>query len=36
MTEELVIEWLDVVWIRQQGALLCKGTMLVLDSFRER
>jgi hypothetical protein len=34
MTEELILEWLNVVWKRQQGALLCKCAMLVFDSFR--
>jgi hypothetical protein len=33
MTEKLILEWLNVVWKRQPGALLCKNTMLVLDSF---
>jgi hypothetical protein len=33
MTEELILEWLNVVWERRPGALLCKRSILVLDSF---
>ena len=34
MTEELVADWLKVVWGRRPGALLRKRGMLILDSFR--
>jgi hypothetical protein len=35
MTEEPILEWLDLVWKRWQGALLCKLTVMVLDSICE-
>jgi hypothetical protein len=33
MTEELILEWLNVVWKRQLVTLLHRCSMLVLDSF---
>jgi hypothetical protein len=33
MTEDLILEWLNVEWRRQLGALLCICATLVLDSF---
>jgi hypothetical protein len=33
MTEELILEWLNMVWKRQPGTLLSKCTILVLDGF---
>jgi hypothetical protein len=35
MTEEPILEWLDLVWKRLQGALLCKLTVMVLDRICE-
>jgi hypothetical protein len=34
MTEQLILEWLNVVWKRRPGTLLRKSAMMVLDSFR--
>jgi hypothetical protein len=34
MTEEIILQWLNVVWKRQPGTLLSKSAMLVLDNFR--
>uniref|UniRef100_A0A224YXZ2 Pogo ele1 orf1-h 1e-40-j 4 n=1 Tax=Rhipicephalus zambeziensis TaxID=60191 RepID=A0A224YXZ2_9ACAR len=34
MTSAMVEEWLNVVWRRRPGALLCKHSLLVLDSYR--
>jgi hypothetical protein len=33
MTEELILEWLNMVWEREPGTLLHKHIMLVLGSF---
>jgi hypothetical protein len=34
MTEELVLEWLKIVWSRRPGAFLNQLSMLVLDVFK--
>ncbi|KAH7982388.1 hypothetical protein HPB52_004302 [Rhipicephalus sanguineus] len=34
MTSAMVEEWLNIVWRRRPGALLCKYSLLVLDSYR--
>jgi hypothetical protein len=34
MTEELMLEWLKVVWSRRPGAFLNQLSMLVLDTFK--
>jgi hypothetical protein len=34
MTEELILEWLNMVWKRRLGTLLCKHAMLILDNFQ--
>jgi hypothetical protein len=33
MSEDLILEWLNVVWKRRPGTLLHKCAILVLDSF---
>jgi hypothetical protein len=34
MTEELMLEWLKLVWSRRPGAFLNQPSMLVLDAFK--
>jgi hypothetical protein len=34
MTEELMMEWLKLVWSRRPGAFLNQPSMLVLDAFK--
>jgi hypothetical protein len=34
MTNDLMMDWVKVVWKRSQGTLLDKRGVLVLDSFK--
>jgi hypothetical protein len=34
MTEELMLEWLKIVWSHRPGAFLSQPSMLVLDAFK--
>jgi len=34
MMEELMLEWLKIVWVRRPGAFLNQPSMLVLDAFK--